>query len=69
MIAIRTRFDGNEIELPEELRGTPPREVVVVFGDSPSESDAGERDFWVKVQEASFAAVWENDEDAIYDQL
>jgi hypothetical protein len=31
MLAMKTRFDGQKILLPDELRGTPAREVVIVF--------------------------------------
>ena len=31
MVAIRTRFDGTQIEVPAELRGTAPGEVSVIF--------------------------------------
>jgi hypothetical protein len=31
MVAIRTRFDGQTIEVPAELRGSRPGEVIVIF--------------------------------------
>jgi hypothetical protein len=31
MVAIRTRFDGERIEVPAELRGAAPGEVIVIF--------------------------------------
>ena len=45
----------------------PPGEVIVIF-----EKDNGTRQettAWMKAQEAAFARVWDNDEDAAYDQL
>lgn len=33
MTAAKARFDGNTIEVPEQLRGAPPGEVVVLFED------------------------------------
>lgn len=31
MTAIRAKFDGNQIEVPPELRDAAPREVLIVF--------------------------------------
>ena len=31
------------------------------------DTDRSEDDLWLKAQESSFAAVWENDEDTVYD--
>jgi hypothetical protein len=31
MVAVRTRFDGEKIEVPDELRGSAPGEVIVIF--------------------------------------
>ena len=67
MLAIKTHFDGKKIAIPKELRNAPPGEVLVVFDRSPAEDD--DRSHWLKSQEAAFAKVWENDEDAIYDTL
>lgn len=66
MVAIKAHFDGEKIVLPEDLRGLPPQEVILIYAadDSAAESLA-----WLKAQEASFAKVWENEEDAVYDQL
>ncbi|MEX0718784.1 MAG: hypothetical protein WD066_19480 [Planctomycetaceae bacterium] len=68
MIAIKAHFDGETILLPEELRGAPAGEVLVVFeGGRPF--DQAERRFWDRLQEDRLAEVWENDEDAAYDKL
>jgi hypothetical protein len=66
MVAIKTQFDGEKIVLPEELRGRPPQEVIVVYD---SEQSDLENHAWLKAQEGSFAKAWDNDQDAIYDQL
>jgi len=65
MIAIKTTFDGERIVLPEALKGQPPQEVVLVFG---AREEADEIS-WLKAQEQSFAKAWDNDEDAVYDEL
>ena len=66
MVAIKTHFDGEKIILPDDLRGLPPEEVIVVYdvADKPRESEP-----WLRAQEASFAKAWDNDEDGVYDTL
>jgi len=66
VVAIKTQFDGEKIVLPENLRGLPPQEVIVIYE---AEENALESQAWLKAQEASFAKAWENDEDAVYDEL
>ncbi|MGH7194479.1 MAG: hypothetical protein ACREJM_13250 [Candidatus Saccharimonadales bacterium] len=69
MIAFKAYFDGQSIIPPEELRSALPSEVIVVV-EKPIEPVKGtERDLWLKAQEAGLARVWENDEDAAYDNL
>lgn len=67
MIAIKAHFDGQKIILPEEAQTAPPGEVILVFPDRPAQS--AETQAWMKVQEDAFAKAWNNQEDAIYDQL
>lgn len=31
MVAIKTQFDGEKILLPNDLRGLPPQEVIVIY--------------------------------------
>ena len=66
MVAIKAQFDGEKIVLPDDLRGRPPQQVIIVY--EADESDL-ESQAWLKAQEASFAKAWDNDEDAVYDQL
>jgi hypothetical protein len=67
MHAIRGRFDGEKVIVPEAASGFLPGEVIVVFADAGEE--AADRAIWAKAQEAAFAAVWMNDADALYDNL
>ena len=67
MRAVKARFDGKRIILPSDISGVPPGDVIVVFHDA--ESADRETHAWMKAQEASFAKVWDNDEDAVYDSL
>ncbi len=64
MVAIRAKFDGKKIVVPEALRGTPAGEVIVIFPDAPGGDDARA---WLMAQEPAFAEVWDNDEAAVYD--
>jgi hypothetical protein len=66
MVAIKTQFDGEKIVLPQDLRGLPPQEVIVIYEANENALDS---QAWLKAQEASFAKAWDNDEDAVYDEL
>ncbi len=67
MRAVKAHFDGEKIALPEEAKGEPPGEVIVVFQDPDSED--AEKAFWLAVQEGAFAAAWDSEQDAMYDDL
>jgi len=66
MLAIKARYDGRKIILPKRTRRPPPGEVIVVFTKT---EEKAEGSAWLKAQEAAFAQAWDNDEDAIYDDL
>ena len=67
MLAIKAHFDGEKVVVPEEVRGTPPTDVIVIFEDAPDK--ATEQQLWLKAQEAAFTKVWDNKEDAVYDSM
>ncbi len=67
MQAVKARFDGKNIKFPKKLARSRPGDVVVIFQDPPAKT--ADATLWLKAQEAAFAAVWDNDEDAIYDSL
>jgi hypothetical protein len=67
VLTIRAHFDGEKVILPENLRGIDPCDVFIVFQNG--RKDDPERSDWMKAQEASFVKVWDNDEDAVYDEL
>jgi hypothetical protein len=66
MVAVRARFDGETIVVPKALRGAPASDVIILI---PARKVAESMKAWHKAQEAAFAKVWDNDEDAIYDAL
>ena len=71
MRAVKARFDGERIALPEEAKGQPPGEVIIVFGEADDADDADDADkaLWLAAAEVSLAKVWDNEDDAIYDKL
>ena len=64
MLAIRTRFDGKEIQVPEEAKGLPPGNVIVLFEEAAYASDSD----LLKIQEQTLAKAWDDTEDSIYDE-
>jgi hypothetical protein len=66
MVAIKAQFDGEKIVLPEALQGRPPQEVILIYE---ADEHGLEEQAWLKAQESSFAKAWDNDEDAVYDQM
>ena len=50
MVAIRTRFDGERIEVPAEMRGAVPGDVIVIFTPP---ATAGEHSFWDVIGKSS----------------
>ena len=67
MLAIKAKYDGTKILLPRSEK-FPVGQVIVVFDEGVEDRD-GERRAWIHAQEESFAKVWNNDDDAIYDTL
>ena len=67
MRAVKAKYDGRNIILPEDARGEPPGEVIVVFQEGARA--AGEDALWLAAQERALAEVWENEDDAVYDSL
>jgi hypothetical protein len=66
MFAMKSKFDGEKISVPEQLRGMPPVEVIIVVEDN------GQKiadDPLLKAQEDALRKVWDNAGDADYDEL
>jgi hypothetical protein len=51
MVALRTKFDGQRIEVPAELRGEAPGDVLVIYleNEPPNEAASGRLSFWEAV--------------------
>ena len=66
MLAVKATFDGERIVLPDQVRGLPPGQVIVIFEEA---VDGEDRTLWVRAQEAAFAKAWDNPEDEVYDRM
>ena len=64
MRAVRTKYDGESILVPADVRSLPPCNVIVLFEDEQSRVDAG----WIKIQEQAMASAWDDKEDGVYDE-
>lgn len=70
LTTVPAHFDGQEIKLDVPVTLQPNARLLVVILDQPPDSD---QQAWVeaamKAAEPAFAQVWDNDDDAIYDDL
>lgn len=67
MLAVKAHYDGKKVILPKHIKVKAAADVLVIFSDPDSKEDGAE--LLAKAQEAAFAKVWDNEEDAIYDSL
>ncbi len=65
MLAIRTRYDGKGIHIPQDVKRLAPCDVIVLFEEENSPSDAD----WLRLQQESLAGAWDDEEDAVYDEV
>jgi hypothetical protein len=65
MTAIRATSDGHSVIVPTELIGHGSGSKSVIF----DASEAADRMSWSAAQESALAKVWDNADDAIYDDL
>lgn len=68
MTAVPAHFDGQNIQLDVPVKLPPNARLLVVILDPMIARDALVYGA-MKASESSFARVWDNDEDAIYDAL
>lgn len=68
LTTVPAHFDGKEIKLDAPVTLAANTQLLVVILDQPASQQA-----WLqtamKGSEQAFARVWDNDEDAIYDEL
>jgi hypothetical protein len=64
MIAVKAKYDGKQVIIPENAEHFHPGPVLVIFGEEEKEADG-----WLKAQEAKFSEAWDNEADAAYDNV
>lgn len=64
MKAVKAKYDGTKVILEGDLEGLSPGEVIVIFATGLNQVPD-----WMKAQEEALSRVWDNDEDAAYDEL
>ncbi len=67
MQAIKAHFDGEKVVIPPGVDNPPPGEVIVIFQENGHGPSDGE--LWSRAQAQAFSQVWDNEEDAVYDDL
>lgn len=67
MRAALAHYDGQQIQLDDRLDIPQGAKFIVVVLDSSDGADLNATDM-MAAQEPAFARVWDNEEDAIYDQ-
>ena len=69
LTTVPAHFDGAQILLDVEVELKPDTRLLVIILDN--EDPSSEALVWnaMKVSEAAFARVWDNEEDAVYDRL
>jgi hypothetical protein len=65
MIAVKAKFDGKQVILPEDFQPPGPGEVIVWF----EEDEEAERRDWQRLQEQAMARAWDDEEDSVYDDM
>ena len=68
LLTVPAHFDGDQIRLNVGIDLKPGTRLLVTILD---EQEAHEALVWnaMKLSEASFARIWDNEDDAIYDNL
>jgi len=68
MLTVPAHFDGDQIRLDADIELNPGARLLVTILD---EDALHETLVWsaMKLSEDSFARVWDNEEDAVYDSL
>lgn len=68
LMTVPAHYDGTQIQLDVEVELKPDTRLLVTILD---EGPENETLVWnaMKLSEATFARVWDNDEDAVYNHL
>ena len=68
LTTVPAHFDGQQIRLDVKVDLKPDTRLLVTILDGEPSDQALVRDA-MKISESAFARVWDNQEDAVYDQL
>ncbi len=68
VIAVKAKFDGKNVILPEGFNPPSARQVVVVFDDETDEWDTNHQDYLASAEPA-LRKVWENPDDEVFNTL
>jgi len=68
LVTVPAHYDGTQIRLDVEVELKPDTRLLVTILDGEPQSEALVWDA-MRLSEAEFARVWDNEEDAVYDQL
>jgi hypothetical protein len=68
LVTVPAHFDGQHIRLDADVELKPDTRLLVTILDAPASTEA---QVWeaMRLAEAAFARVWDNEEDAAYDQI
>ena len=69
MIAVKAKFDGKQVILPPGFEPPAEQQDVFVLFEDPELAEDQERAMWRQASNASLRKVWDNPDDAIYDNL
>ncbi len=68
VIAVKAKFDGKNVILPEGFDPPSARQVLVVFDDEADEWDTTDREY-LEAAEQALRKVWENPDDEVFNTL
>ena len=73
MLAVKAKYENGTVRWERKPPMEGSHDLIVVFADVPaSDQDMpsiDEREAWRKVQESVFAKAWDNQDDAVYDNM
>ena len=73
MLAVKAKYENGTVRWERKPPVEGLHDLIVVFADvSASDQDehpTDEREVWRKVQESVFAKAWDNQDDAVYDNM
>jgi hypothetical protein len=69
MLAVKAEYENGQVKWLEKPPVAEHQDVIVVFQGGESDYDSKQRKDWMMPQSTALESVWDNNEDADYDQL